>query len=298
MAPPGQWDRVDLGDVADFDEMRRLIREDEPPRPSARISTLEAVRLSTISDQRQIDSRKLGQSLRGELDWIVMKALEKDRTRRYETANGLAADIEHYLNDEPVVACPPSPAYRFRKFTRRNKGVLTAASVVAVALVLGMIGTAWQAVRANAERDIARTKQKRAVAAEQLANRNLGRAVKAENAAHVSRRKAEDHSQQVTRLLASNLGAVPVSGVCSSVRFSAPTARASSPGAVCSATGPFASGMPPRLNRSARRSKAIPSPSDSVPTACTSWQRTVLKITLPGRTSFGTSTALNRSGRR
>jgi serine/threonine protein kinase len=96
-----------------LDEMRRTIREQEPPRPSTRLSTLPGQELSTTAQRRGLDAPKLVSELRGDLDWIVMKALEKDRARRYETANGLASDIKRHLNNEPVVACPPSRLYRF-----------------------------------------------------------------------------------------------------------------------------------------------------------------------------------------
>ena len=138
---------------AGFDEMRRMIREDEPQRPSDRISTLAAELLSTVSDQRKCDPRRLGQSLRGELDWIVMKALDKDRTRRYESASAFAADVQRYLDNEPVEAGPPSVTYRFRKFARRNAAVMMTVAIVALALLLGIAGTSWQAWRATAERD-------------------------------------------------------------------------------------------------------------------------------------------------
>src|SRR5262249_11411559 len=104
-----------------FDELRRIIREDEPPRPSQRLSTLTPAAGSPVSHRRGLDERRLGQALRGELDWIVMKALEKDRNRRYESASAFAADVERYLYDEPVQACPPSAGYRLRKFVRRHK---------------------------------------------------------------------------------------------------------------------------------------------------------------------------------
>src|SRR5262249_58958886 len=104
-----------------FDEIRRIIREEEPARPSARVSTLADAAV-TVSVNRQSDPRRLSRLLRGELDWIVMKALEKDRNRRYETANAFARDVQRYLNDEPVLACPPSAGYRLRKFVGRNKG--------------------------------------------------------------------------------------------------------------------------------------------------------------------------------
>ncbi len=121
---------------AGFDELRRIIREQEPPKPSDRLGTVEAASLSTISEQRGIDPRKLTHTLRGDLDWIVMKALEKDRTRRYESAIELSKDITRYLNDEPVEACPPSVTYRTRKFVRRHKTVLAATVVVLMAVVL------------------------------------------------------------------------------------------------------------------------------------------------------------------
>src|SRR5262249_46017662 len=94
---------------ASYDEVLRIIREDEPPRPSTRLSTLEPTALTTAAGCRGVAPRQLVHAVRGELDWIVMKALEKDRTRRYETAAGLAWDVERYLADEPVEACPPSP---------------------------------------------------------------------------------------------------------------------------------------------------------------------------------------------
>jgi WD40 repeat protein/serine/threonine protein kinase len=124
-----------------YDEMRRLIREEEPPRPSTRISTLGESAV-TVSANRQTDPKQLSRFLKGELDWIVMKALEKDRSRRYETASALAADVKHYLTDEPVEACPPSTLYRFRKFAQRRKGVLMTATVVAAAVLVAVAGLA------------------------------------------------------------------------------------------------------------------------------------------------------------
>jgi serine/threonine protein kinase/Tfp pilus assembly protein PilF len=140
---------------AGYDEMRRMIREDEPPRPSSRLSTIQQATLSTIAERRGLEPRRLGQQLRGELDWIVMKALEKDRSRRYESASAFAADVQRYLDDEPVQACPPSAGYRFRKFARRNKVTLVTAGLVAVALVIGTAVSVWQAVEANAARKLA-----------------------------------------------------------------------------------------------------------------------------------------------
>src|SRR5262249_41355070 len=131
-----------------YDELRRIIREEEPPRPSARLSTL-LDRLSTVATRRRTEPRQLLRTLRGELDWIVMKALEKDRSRRYETANGFAMDVQRYLADEPVQACPPSAWYRIRKLARRNKRALAVAALLgvvvlaAVASIAGILG--WTA---------------------------------------------------------------------------------------------------------------------------------------------------------
>jgi serine/threonine protein kinase/tetratricopeptide (TPR) repeat protein len=133
---------------ADYAEVLRMIKEEEPPRPSTRLSD-SGETLTSISAQRHMEPAKLRELVRGELDWIVMKALDKDRNRRYETASGLAADVRRHLNDEPVQACPPSPGYRLRKFARRNKGPVLAASLVLMALVAGIIGTTWGMLRAT-----------------------------------------------------------------------------------------------------------------------------------------------------
>ena len=113
--------------TAGYDEVRRIIREEEPAKPSARISTLNRA-ATTVSANRKSDPSRLSQLFRGELDWIVMKALEKDRNRRYETAAAFAADVQRYLDDEAVEACPPSARYRFRKFARRNKAAFLTGS--------------------------------------------------------------------------------------------------------------------------------------------------------------------------
>jgi serine/threonine protein kinase/tetratricopeptide (TPR) repeat protein len=135
--------------AAPFDELRRIIRDEEPPRPSARISTLANDLATTIAERRRTDPQRLKHAVRGDLDWIVMKCLEKERNRRYETASGLALDIERYLDDQPVEACPPSVGYRFGKFARRNKFAIRAVGLVALALVVGTAASAWQAVRAT-----------------------------------------------------------------------------------------------------------------------------------------------------
>jgi len=128
---------------AGLDEMRRRIREEEPVRPSTRLSTLADADLTEVARQRQSEPAKFARFIRGDLDWIVMKCLEKDRTRRYETANGLAMDLRRYLNNEPVVARPPSASYRFQKLVRRNKLAVAAVTGVAIALLLGMGLSTW-----------------------------------------------------------------------------------------------------------------------------------------------------------
>jgi serine/threonine protein kinase/tetratricopeptide (TPR) repeat protein len=131
-------------------EVLRVVREEEPQRPSARLSTAE--QLPSIAASRGLEPEKLSGLVKGELDWIVMRALEKDRTRRYETANGMASDVQRYLNDETVQACPPSALYRFRKFARRNKIALASSGLVLFFLVLVGSGIGW-AVRDRTARE-------------------------------------------------------------------------------------------------------------------------------------------------
>ena len=152
-----------LHDAA-FDEIRRIIREEEPPKPSTRIGAMGKT-LTVVAARRHSDPDRLSQLVRGDLDWIVMKSLEKDRSRRYETANSLALDVQRYLADEPVQASPPSAGYRLRKFVRRNKGMVLAASAVLLALVAGIIGTTWGMVRATeAEADAVQAAKQKQIA--------------------------------------------------------------------------------------------------------------------------------------
>jgi eukaryotic-like serine/threonine-protein kinase len=139
---------------AAYAEILRMIKEEEPPKPSTRLSD-SGEALASISAQRHMEPAKLTKLIRGELDWIVMKTLEKDRNRRYETASGFAADVQRYLNDETVQACPPSVWYRVRKFGRRNKVALVIIASVAVALLAGTVISTWQAVRATKAEELA-----------------------------------------------------------------------------------------------------------------------------------------------
>jgi eukaryotic-like serine/threonine-protein kinase len=134
--------------------MRKMIREKEPVRPSTRVATLGAEQLTTTAKRRSVDTSKLLPQLRGDLDSIVMKCLEKDRTRRYETANGLAADLKRHLNNEPVLARPPSRLYEFQKSVRRHKAGFAATAAMIIVLAFGVLISTWQAARARlAERE-------------------------------------------------------------------------------------------------------------------------------------------------
>jgi serine/threonine protein kinase len=140
-----------------FDELRRIIREEEPPRPSTRISTIGQAE-TMASEKRQSDPRKLSRLFRGELDWIMMKALEKDRNRRYETASAFAADVERYLTDEPVLACPPSRGYRLGKLMRKHRAAALAAAAFVGLLLTGAAVSTWQAVRATKAEHLAQVR--------------------------------------------------------------------------------------------------------------------------------------------
>jgi WD40 repeat protein len=136
---------------AGLDEIRRIIREEEPMRPSTRLHLLDVAEQTTVARCRQSDPPRLLHQIRGDLDWIVMKALEKDRERRYETANGLGQDVRRYLVNEPVVARPPSRLYRLQKTVRRNKLAFGAIAAVALSLMLGLVSSSLLLVRERKE---------------------------------------------------------------------------------------------------------------------------------------------------
>jgi serine/threonine protein kinase/tetratricopeptide (TPR) repeat protein len=146
--------------TASYDEICRIIREEEPPKPSTRVSTLGQA-ATTVSAQRQSDPKRLSRLFRGELDWVVMKALEKDRNRRYESAGAFAADVQRFLHNQPVQACPPSLWYRLRKFVRRNRATLLPVALLLTVVVLGAVAAAWSQL----ERSLRQAETERAVKA-------------------------------------------------------------------------------------------------------------------------------------
>ena len=179
---------------AGLNEIQRIIREEEPHKPSTRLSTLDTLPL--IAAHRGIEPRKLGLQIRGDLDWIIMKALEKDRTRRYDTAAGFAADVQRHVADEPVLAGPPSAGYRLRKFVRRNRtGVMTACAVLAL-LLAGIAGTTWGLFREQAVKQA--ESQQREIAEQKTteAQVNLKLAQAQEQKANASRDEAERQTQR------------------------------------------------------------------------------------------------------
>jgi serine/threonine protein kinase len=134
---------------ASFDELRRMIREEQPARPSDRISTIAAENRSTVKEQRVVDNRRFAQSLRRELDWIVLKAMEKDRQRRYQSPREMAEDIQRYLNGEAVHACPPSITYRLSRVVRKHRGAILTGAIILSTIIAGSIISVWQAVEAR-----------------------------------------------------------------------------------------------------------------------------------------------------
>ncbi len=147
---------------AAFDEKLRLIREEEPPKPSLRLRLSTAGDLPLVAENRGLELKKLSGLVRGELDWITMKCLEKNRNRRYETANGLALDVQRFLADEPVLACPPSAAYRWRKFVRRHKAGLAAAAAAVALLVTAVVVLLVTNYQITQQRNVAQREHERA----------------------------------------------------------------------------------------------------------------------------------------
>ena len=188
-APP--FDPTSLRQAA-LNEIQRIIREVEPPKPSTRVSTLDEASTSSASRRQLSDPRTLSRNLRGDLDWIVMRCLEKDRTRRYETAHGLALDLERHLNHEPVEAGPPSARYRLSKYVQRNHGLVAAVGTIATVLVLAVIGMGLLTDWALNERQRAEDEAKNALVAE----------TRERQARELAERRAEETARARDRLQA------------------------------------------------------------------------------------------------
>jgi len=177
-----------------LDEMRRILREREPARPSASLGARPPAELTRLAQDRRCEPHRLAGQVRGDLDWIAMKALEKDRSRRYETANGLAMDLQRHLNNEPVVARPPSRVYKFRKLVRRNRGVFIATGAVAAALIAGLGASTWLFLREREARQ-------RAVAAEQQQARLRHEAEARERVSQASLLVSQERFEEADKLL-------------------------------------------------------------------------------------------------
>jgi serine/threonine protein kinase len=179
-----------------YEEMRRMIRESEPQLPSLRLGSQKDSDSTTTAKRHGTDAHKLIHLVRGDLDWVVMKCLEKDRALRYETAGSLAADVQRVLDNEPVEARPPSKLYRFRKLVLRNRSVFSAIIAIWVALVIGLGVTTWFVIKEKQQRDLADIESKRAESARQIAEAAREQAAAALKHAEVERQKAEAALQQ------------------------------------------------------------------------------------------------------
>ncbi len=185
--------------TAAWDEVRRIIREEEPPRPSARLGSSPT--LPSLAAVRQMEPAGLPKMVRGELDWIVMKAMEKERSRRYETANGFAVDVLRYLAGEPVLAAPPSATYRLRKFTRKHRAALTTTAAFMLLLAAGVVISVWEAVRATR----VQYEMKAALAAAEQARSDEAEQRQRAEANGVKAREAEERAKAVSRFLQEDL---------------------------------------------------------------------------------------------
>jgi serine/threonine protein kinase len=189
---------------AAYDELLKIIREEEPPKPSVRLSQSTET-LPSIAAQRKTEPAKLSKMFHGDLDWIAMKALEKDRTRRYETANAFAADVSRYLNDEPVEASPPSTAYRLRKFGRKHRKAVIALAAIAGVLMIGITGTTWGLIRARRAEQAAVVAESKERTQRETAEAERNRALEAENKEREQHALADSQRDQAERQFVNGL---------------------------------------------------------------------------------------------
>ena len=186
---------------AGYDEICRRIREEDALAPSKRISSLEHEELKTLAKSRRLEPAQFPASVRGDLDWIVMKAVEKDRTRRYATAEALAEDIQRHLTQEPVTAAPPSTMYRMQRLIRRNRGLLLTTAAIAAALVIGTTVAIWKAIEAENANQAAQRDAQRARDAEATALDESARARREEQKASAAHAVSEESERAVRRNL-------------------------------------------------------------------------------------------------
>ncbi|HET6247733.1 MAG TPA: WD40 repeat domain-containing serine/threonine protein kinase, partial [Tepidisphaeraceae bacterium] len=185
---------------AAWDEIRRVIREVDPPRPSLRIT--QSKTLVNLAATRHIEPARLGKLIAGDLDWIVMKALEKDRHRRYGSVSDLAADLQRHLAGDPVLAAPPTVAYRLQKFTRKYKVALSTAATILMVLMAGVLLSTWQAIRARRAENFARRQTTEANNQKTEADRQKADAQRQRATADEANSKAVDEAKKVQRQLA------------------------------------------------------------------------------------------------
>jgi serine/threonine protein kinase/Tfp pilus assembly protein PilF len=197
-----------------FAEMQRIIREDEPPTPSSRLSTLAGDKQEITSKQRQCDPKRLAQLMRGDLDWVVMKCLEKERARRYQTASALSDDVARYLSDRPVEAHGPSQLYRLKKFIRRNTAGVLAGSAVVLALAVGLALAYFGYIRATRALESQSAASREAIEARNQALQARQQAENDRARAQANLDKAREAVQQITQIADEKLSNVPhVEGV-------------------------------------------------------------------------------------
>ena len=191
---------------AGLEGIARMIRETEPPKPSTKLYTIDAKGAADIAARHRTDTRSLRRELSGDLDWITLRAMEKDRTRRYDSAEALADDLKRHLENEPVRAGPPTARYRLGKFLRKHRVAVAAGGLVAIALVLGLIGTAIGFVRARAALDRAITLQIAEANQRAAADRARDAADRARVAAEQAKTQADTANQFLRDLLMSRAG--------------------------------------------------------------------------------------------
>ncbi|MDF1853007.1 MAG: protein kinase [Verrucomicrobiales bacterium] len=184
-----------------LDQMLQMIRTTDAARPSTLVSKLDQETVHVISENRRATSRRLTHTLRVDLDWMVMKALEKDRSRRYETANAFAMDVRRYLRGETITATPPTLHYQMGKFIKRHKGPLIASGLITCSLLAGLVVSLWQADRAQFEAEKARAAEQVAINAATLAEEERQEAIRQQKIAQAQEQVAKEEREKAQAAL-------------------------------------------------------------------------------------------------